>query len=228
MKTQVSKEALLHYFAGQATALQKQQLDEWAKDEENQEFFFECLARWESQHTQFSADANKALERHQIRMTNQVSVSATEPVRFIKQPARSFTSSWSGWLVAPTISTVLLFTGVYFKEYLLYTSYRTTYGETRSLKLSDGSQVTLNANSLVQVPRFGFGEKTRKVMLNGEANFAVKHLSGDQKFIVQTDKNFEVVVLGTEFMVNTRELGQKVILNKGKVQLHCKARPPNS
>ena len=82
MKTQVSKEALLHYFAGQATALQKQQLDEWAKDEENQEFFFECLARWESQHTQFSADANKALERHQIRMTNQVSVSATEPVRF--------------------------------------------------------------------------------------------------------------------------------------------------
>ncbi len=219
MKTQVSKEALLTYFAGRATALQKQQIDEWVKEDQNRELFFECLAAWEAQNMQFSVDSNAALDRHRQRMANKVSQPTAGPVRFEPQPTRSLIPTWFGWLMAATVSTVLLFMATPVKEYLLYTSYQTSFGETRSLMLSDGSRVTLNANSSLQVPRFGFGQQTRKVVLNGEADFTVKHLPNHQKFIVQTDKHFEVIVLGTEFMVNTRESGQKVVLNKGKVKL---------
>ncbi|GAB4020103.1 FecR family protein [Spirosoma koreense] len=219
MKPRISKESLFNYFAGQATALQKQQIDEWVKVGENREFFFECLVIWETQNRQFSVDTNAALDRHRQRMAGEVSQSTAAPVRFDPQPSRSTLPTWFGWFIAATVSAVLLFTATPAKEYLLFESYQTSFGETRSLMLSDGSRVTLNANSSLRVPRFGFGEKTRKVTLTGEADFTVKHLPNHQKFVVQTDKQFEVVVLGTEFMVNTRESGQKVVLNKGKVQL---------
>ena len=71
MKTQVSKESLLNYFADRSTAVEKQAIDEWAKDEHNREVFFECLASWENQNLQFVADDRKALIRHQQRMLDQ-------------------------------------------------------------------------------------------------------------------------------------------------------------
>lgn len=220
MKTHVSKETLFNYFAGRATALQKQAIDEWAKDPINREVFFECLVAWESQNPQFMADDRKALERHRQRMLDQQPEPATsqlpapgEPIIHWLNPGRL------RWMIAASISLIVLLGGLFFKDDLLYTTYSTAFGETRTVKLADGSQVTLNANSSLRVPRFGFGQKTREVVLLGEADFSIKHLPNHQRFVVQTDKNFEVVVLGTEFLVNTREKAKKVVLNKGKVQL---------
>lgn len=219
MKPRISRESLFNYFAGQATALQKQQIDEWAKDEQNRESFFECLAAWEAQNSQFTPDVHEALKRHEQRMIHQP-VRPINPAPVIETDVRSLASSpWFRWFIAATIVGALLFAGVQYNDYLFYTTYQTHFGETRTLTLSDGSRVTLNANSTLQVPRFGFGQKTRNVLLAGEADFSIKHLPNHQNFTVQTNKKFEVVVLGTEFMVNTREHGQKVVLNKGKVQL---------
>ncbi|RYD60857.1 MAG: iron dicitrate transport regulator FecR, partial [Verrucomicrobiaceae bacterium] len=68
MKTQVTKELLFNYFAGRTTAFQKQLIDEWAKDTDNREQFFHWLEIWESQHPQYVADVQTALDRHQMRM----------------------------------------------------------------------------------------------------------------------------------------------------------------
>ena len=218
MKNQVSKEALFIYFAGGATAFQKQLIDEWAREEANREFFFECLATWESQNIQLHTDVDKAIERHQQRMAH-----PAEPVQLNDQPEpltrHFFGSGGVGWLVAASVSVVLLFAGIAYKDQLFYTTYRTAFGEMRAITLTDGSRITLNANSSVRVPRFGFGGQNRNVMLAGEADFSIKHLPNNQPFVVQTGKNFEVVVLGTEFLVNTREKGEKVLLNTGKVRL---------
>jgi ferric-dicitrate binding protein FerR (iron transport regulator) len=222
MKTQVSTEFLNNYFAGQATALQKQVIDEWSKDEQNREIFFECLATWEVQNMQFTADVDAAKKRHQQRIIQQAT-HTTETFPFIpsndsvKQPF--FRITWFGWLIAASVSGLLLLTGIAFKNQFLYTTYRTAFGETRAFQLADGSQVTLNANSALRVPRFSFGHKTRHVVLAGEAEFSIKHTPDNQRFVVETAQNFEVVVLGTEFVVNTRDHGKKVVLNKGKVQL---------
>lgn len=92
----------------------------------------------------------------------------------------------------------------------------------KSFVLTDGTQVTLNANSSFKVPRWGFGDAKREVYLTGEADFSVTHSSTNQKFIVKTDKNFEVVVLGTEFSVFARPRSANIVLKKGKVLVNYK------
>ncbi len=62
------------------------------------------------------------------------------------------------------------------------------------------------------------------MFLEGEAAFSVKHIATNQKFIVQTAKQFEVEVLGTEFTVFARQRGARVILDKGKVQINLRER----
>lgn len=221
MKNQITKEALFNYFAGGATALQKQLIDEWAKDESNRELFFECLALWEIQNLQYEANTQDALECHRQRIHNQsANQSALSPE---PDPGKivfgRIMPSWFGRMLAASVGIVLLLSGFFFKDDVLFATYRTAFGETRTILLTDGSQVTLNANSSLQVPRFKFGQKTREVRLNGEADFSITHTSDDQHFVVRTDKHFEVVVLGTEFLVNTRDKESKVVLNKGRVEL---------
>jgi ferric-dicitrate binding protein FerR (iron transport regulator) len=218
-KNQVSKELLHNYFAGQATALQKEVIDEWVKNEDNKEVFFDYLAMWESTNPQFTVDSNEALQRHWQRMEQRTQASTAEPEALNEPVTGWLTSVRFRWMIAASVGIILLLSGTVFRNNLLFTTYRTAFGENSTVTLSDGSRVTLNANSSLRVPRFGFGTNNREVVLVGEADFSIKHLPDHRYFVVHTDKNFEVVVLGTEFLVNTREKGTKVVLNKGKVRL---------
>ncbi|RRB02685.1 FecR family protein [Larkinella rosea] len=217
MKTQVTKELLFNYFAGRTTAFQKQLIDEWAKDTDNREQFFSWLEIWESQNPQYVADVQKALSRHQNRMAQKPDEDSSVDTEL---PVERFwgRQNWFKWVAAASV-LLLMAAGWINRDELLNEKYATAYGETRRLTLADGSEVTLNANSMLKVPRFGFGYQTRDVELTGEATFSITHTTDDQRFVVKTGRNFEVVVLGTEFTVYNRERGGKVVLNKGKVQL---------
>ena len=219
MKPRVTKELLFAYFAGQATPFQKQLIEEWGRQAENQEAFFAWLQDYESMHPQYLADVETALEHHRGRMqalSNQDLVTPAPQIRSLPT-----NRPWLGWLVAASIGVALV-GGWVLRDDLLRQTYRTGYGEVRSLVLADGSHVTLNANSTLRVSRFGFGHQTRDVLLTGEATFSVTHTPDDEPFIVRTDKSFEVVVLGTEFVVYNRHQGGRVVLNRGKVQLRYK------
>ena len=100
--------------------------------------------------------------------------------------------------------------------------YETAFGEIQTIRLADGSVVTLNANSSLKVTDDlveKFDGKSREVWLNGEAYFAVAKRSG-AKFIVHT-ADADVEVVGTEFNVNTRRSQTKVVLHEGKVRLRA-------
>lgn len=71
---------------------------------------------------------------------------------------------------------------------------------TYTLKLSDGTEVFLNANSELHYP-VAFNGEVREVFLKGEAYFSVT--KSDQPFIVSGEKG-SVKVYGTEFNVNLR------------------------
>ncbi|GAB3933839.1 FecR family protein [Larkinella terrae] len=217
MKTQVTKELLFNYFAGRTTAFQKQLIDEWAKDTDNREQFFMWLEIWESQNPQYVADVQTALSRHQNRMANSIEEESSEDADGPNERVWG-RQNWFKWVAAASVA-LLLSAGWVYRDDMLNEKYATAYGETRRVTLADGSEVTLNANSTLKVPRFGFGYNTRDVALVGEASFSVTHTTDDQRFVVKTGHNFEVVVLGTEFTVYNRERGGKVVLNKGKVQL---------
>lgn len=213
MKTQVTKETLYNYFSGRATVFQKQMIENWAQDRQNRELFYGYLAMWEREHPQYVADPQAALERHRARMAQQ-NENEVETEEFVAERRIS-----SRYMMAASIAFLVLLGGWVFRGNLLYKTHTTAYGQTQTLKLEDGSQVVLNANSSLKVPRFGFGHRTREVYLTGEANFSVTHMANHQSFVVKTGRDFDVVVLGTEFVVNTRPAAAKVVLNKGKVQL---------
>ncbi len=72
-------------------------------------------------------------------------------------------------------------------------------GETREVLLPDGSQVSLNAGSVLIYPE-EFSSSRRQVFLSGEAVFSVTH-SDSVPFVVNTS-DMEISVHGTVFNVN--------------------------
>lgn len=190
----------------------------WLEHPANRELYFQWLDEWEAENPQFTPDVENAYQRslHTVQENPDIPVS-------IVHPARPRFATLSGrlevfkWVAAASVALIM---GAYLlSDFWLYKQYETGYGEIRTVVLPDSSRVTLNANSVLSVPRFGFGSGTREVRLKGEAEFAVKHTVEHSKFIVRTPDQLEVRVLGTEFIVYSRERGSKVVLSQGSVQL---------
>lgn len=91
-------------------------------------------------------------------------------------------------------------------------------GARKTLKLSDGSMVRLNANSSLDIIA-GYGDGKRLVRLDGEAFFQVKP-AVKCPFFVET-KDISVRVLGTSFNVKAYDHRKKVqiAVSTGKVQI---------
>lgn len=208
----ITKEVLFDHFNGVATALQRQWIDEWVKKTpENEEFFYKCLAEWETGRPQYRVDVDCAVGRFRQQIATTV-VSEEEDAPVI---VRSFRWVW----YAAACLLVLMSTGWFFRSTITNKTYATRPGEIKNWTLEDGSRVTLNSNSTLVVPRFGFGNGSREVHLTGEAEFIVTHQKDNARFIVKTDNALDVTVLGTEFTVYTRNHKTQVVLNKGKVQV---------
>lgn len=98
----------------------------------------------------------------------------------------------------------------------------TDYGETRQVTLPDGSQVLLNGNSLLTYRDDWHENQAREVWLEGEAFFKVARQYDSRhqkvKFVTHTAQ-VDILVLGTQFNVNTRRGQTGVTLLEGKVQL---------
>ena len=217
MNAEINKEFIFSYLSGKTSALQKQMIDEWVKNPANEELFYKWLVEYEYQHPQYLTELPAAVARFHDFADK---FDENPVIEFAAQetPLSTKRLTWF-WMVAASFTIGLMMSGWIFRDYIRYQTHVTAFGETKSLILTDNTKVTLNANSSLRLPRFGFGAKNREVLLTGEANFAVTHQANNQKFIVKTDKGLEVVVLGTEFTVYSRQRGAKVVLSKGKVQL---------
>lgn len=116
---------------------------------------------------------------------------------------------WIPLSIAASISLVVIAFFVFNKV-----TVTTQFAENKVYTLPDGSEVTLNADSKIVVPRFmWFGE--RKVELQGEAFFNV---TKGNTFVVKSEAG-TVTVLGTSFNVNARTTGYEVSCFTGKVKV---------
>ena len=218
MNTDITKELIFDNFANKTTPLQRKQIDNWLQNPSNEELYYKWLEEWENSNFEYYPESQVLAERYK----NFFNINSEAPI--VRQPLKILDrkSKIVKWSIA---ASILLFLSIglgLLQDSIIYTTYRTAYGEVKSFVLTDGTQVTLNANSSFKVPRWGFGDAKREVYLNGEADFSVTHSSINQKFIVKTDKNFEVVVLGTEFSVFARTRGANIVLKKGKVLVNYK------
>jgi transmembrane sensor len=126
------------------------------------------------------------------------------------------------WIkIAASVILILGLTStVYFYQQNQTNTYQSAYGESRDVKLPDGSIVKLNANSTLKISNDWSNERTREVWLKGEAFFTVtkKPNQGNAKFVVHTNY-IDVEVIGTEFNVSDRDTNTNVTLNSGKIKL---------
>ncbi len=93
--------------------------------------------------------------------------------------------------------------------------YATTAEETQAVRLSDGSVVTLDANSRIHSEIGVFSRKVR--LLSGEASFDVTHDSAHPFQVEIGDKR--VTVLGTEFNVDRVDDTTTITVRRGRVRL---------
>ena len=220
MNESINRELIFNYFSGRATAFEKELIDQWSQHTQGKEQLFIWLLEWENQNLQYQADVEKGISRHLVHLDE-----FTDDIfAYEGRPTFSQGIQLSGkrilWMTAAAIVLIVLSGGWFFQEHIRYEMYTTSFGQTRRIELADGSKVILNSNSTLRVPRFSFGKTTRDVYMTGEANFTITHTRDHQRFVVHTDKNLDIEVLGTEFNVYTRTRGARVVLNKGKVKLH--------
>ncbi|TDQ79653.1 FecR family protein [Sphingobacterium yanglingense] len=105
--------------------------------------------------------------------------------------------------------------------------YQTIKGEKKTFTLEDGTTVTLNSESKLEIDT-DFGKATRQVSLTGEAYLDVKK-DADKPFVLHTNE-FDIRVLGTSFNVKAYpdELASEALLIEGLIELKSKGKNENS
>jgi ferric-dicitrate binding protein FerR (iron transport regulator) len=216
----VTQTILFDYFDGKSSPLQRQLIEEWIKDPANAEVFYQCLEKWELDKLQYLPDLTEAHQKYMQRLENE---ETAQNVPLSIQPPRTGTPIRNRqWLVAACI-LFILGSGVFFaRDFILYTTYTAEYGQTRSVRLNDGSEVELNANSRLKVRNTWGLAMQREVWLKGEGFFSIARQPDHQKFTVHTDQ-LTVEVLGTKFNVAQRRNRTTVVLSEGKVKLTANA-----
>ena len=217
MKPTLSRSILRTFFAGQASPLQKTLIAEWLEDKANRELFFAALHEWEKENPQFLPEPEQNWHQLVTRMT---ASTETRPLPVFTSRRDRVTGRqvrfFSQLAIAAAVALVLVVAAWFQWRYV---TYQTQFGEVSTQRLTDGSWVTLNANSTLRVARFDWGNGPRQVWLTGEAEFSVRHTPTNRRFLVKTPDGVEVEVLGTKFVVFTRERGTKVALSSGSIRL---------
>ncbi|MCC8172348.1 MAG: FecR domain-containing protein [Parabacteroides sp.] len=204
----INEAVLLRYFSGQLDAEEKQAVERWLDEsEENRKTGRDvcrlCLSA-DALEIMRSADSRQALEQVKKRI----------------RPARH-TLLYKIQQIAAILFVPLLLASLWFllkKEPTRYVELRTNPGMIAAVDLPDGSRVWLNSETTFRHPA-EFTGATREVELDGEAYFSVQ--KNKKRFIVHTPQQVNAEVLGTEFNIEAYRNGDCVTttLVSGSVRL---------
>lgn len=210
---------ILKYLHNELTKAEEYELKLWLqKDEENRKVFENVVGAWKLPQT--DVDTAKARVLNKIKSENPIQERKDELV----QQSNRF------WRYALRVAAVVVFTLATVwvvnnikpvEQQIVVVSKpmlekRADNGQKVTFELPDGSNVKLNAGSVIRYPS-NFDEDSRTVMLSGEAFFDVER-DEQRPFSVLTD-GVNVKVLGTSFNVKAYE-GEKrveVAVRSGKV-----------
>jgi transmembrane sensor len=203
------------YFRGQLTDSEYEQLTVYLRDSTNRETFEQAKQEWDL-HPETDETTMKNWTRLEYKINKpdaaNIKMSAT---RRLWIRVASIAAILAIGLLSGGILTHLFSDNKTNQEELVF---ETPRGEKSLVKLPDGSQVWLNANS--RLVYHSFSSKHRQVELKGEAFFNVAH-NANAPFVVKTNE-CEVEVLGTSFNVMAYdEFGrQEITLLTGRVNVH--------
>jgi len=215
MINQELKEIISRYFRGQLVDSEYEMLTDSLQDKTIREYFEEAKRDWEDQ-PELDELGYRNMNRLSYQINKQKTSSVQIPIthRLWVQVASVAAILVFGLLLGSTV-TYLTSKSKTLSEQLVF---ETPRGEKSLVKLPDGSEVWLNANS--KLVYNSFSSNHRQVELKGEAFFKVAR-NEKAPFVVKTNE-CEVEVLGTTFNIMAYdEFGRKEItLLSGKVNVH--------
>ncbi|OKS84944.1 FecR family protein [Mucilaginibacter polytrichastri] len=193
------------YLAGEATDLEKKQLDQWYQQNSEQD------AVW---HTDFDSEEELVEKRMLYHLKNHVK--ATRPkvfklnTRFIQKAAAVLigVSLIAGYFVVEKSKKAV-------KQAMLTASAPTQFSENKFVLLPDSSTVLLHSGSTINYAMHG---NVRELKLVGEAYFDIRHMA-NHPFVIHAGK-VKTTVLGTAFNIKAYP-GQNVTVSvtRGKVSV---------
>lgn len=205
------------YLASEVSEEEISILEAWVKkDAENQKTFRELKQAWMLSNTKATdEEINLNAEWAKLNATlfdekELTDISASETKNF----------NYNKFLKVAAIIVIFLTAG-YFLFYLVSnpsTEQLVAGNSVISRTLPDGTEVTLNHNSILKFPKI-FASNIRAVHLQGDAYFDVAH-NHSKPFVIKT-KNIQIEVLGTSFYINAKEEQPTidVYVNTGKVAI---------
>lgn len=223
------------YASGEATALERETVNTWMKDEVKKRKLVEDVSLiWNSRaEYRIQWDVESSWQRYLDRY----GVETQEPVRRVDNSGSNYSpkiypsrkpSNFGLLAAAATITLIcLVLTVAYFhldtieqEAEVFMQEIMVPAGQRTSLQLSDGSRVVLNAGSSLRIPS-EYGKHNRTLYLTGEGYFDVEH-DPTRPFRVHTGE-FYTEVLGTSFNINAYaqpDLGRiEVYVSHGQVEL---------
>jgi ferric-dicitrate binding protein FerR (iron transport regulator) len=214
MNIQEFQNMVIRYFRGQLTDSEYELLTNKLEDPTFRRYFEHTKLEW-NQQPEMDELGKRNWKRFQYKINKTDSSKVKYPItrKLWFQVAAVAAILFLGLLGGGTL--MYFFSGNKINQEQLV--FETPRGEKSMVKLPDGSQVWLNANS--RLVYHSFSSKHRQVELKGEAFFNVAH-NANAPFVVKTNE-CEVKVLGTSFNVMAYdEFGRKEItLLSGKVNV---------
>lgn len=214
MENHLFEKLIRCHLEGRATPAQQLLIREALTQPEFQRIYFDVVHEWELANPQLLPDTNYEWEKLSTKIKSEAKSEADDAPSTYLRSRRNRTYLW----IAAGLAIFVLM-GVWKKDQLLFKQYETAFGETREITLPDGSVVTLNANSQLLYSRLSFFKEKREAILKGEAAFSVIHTKDRRPFIIHTPDSLQVKVLGTTFLVYSRQERSKVVLASGEIAL---------
>lgn len=215
---------LLRYHRGEATQTEEKQCNAWLEESEDNKKYYEqmlfIMHHTGSSSTSIEVDVDAAWQKMQQKLGFEPKTQTSTTIKKLR------TNHWKHLGIAASILLVLSIGG-----WWLWNS-KTTVNQsatlqfasnntTASKKLDDGSSVSLAKHSTLRYAA-GFGTDNRRVELDGEAFFEVKH-DNNLPFTVIT-QGISITDVGTAFNVVSRSNDSLIVIavTEGIVDIRTK------
>lgn len=210
-------ELIAAYLANETTPNESLMLENWIKESDaNRKLFDEYVSTWNAidavnVQSKINVDEEWKLFEAKISTNTEAKIVDLNPAN--KTTYKSFMKVAAILIVAVCIGSFIFYLNKPPRTVQL-----ATVKEQKTMQLADGSEITLNNNTVLDYPKSFKGNK-RNVRLKGEAFFNVSH-DKDKPFIIQTNK-IVVEVVGTSFNVKAYDNSDsvEVSVKTGKVKV---------
>ncbi|NBW35294.1 MAG: DUF4974 domain-containing protein [Cytophagia bacterium] len=195
------------YLAGEATDMERQQVEEWcAQSADNKKYFEQLQTIFEkaalvADHSDYDADLAWKKVKGNIQKNHHTPI------------------SWSYWRIAASVALIAISGFLVYQQFFNNTSRLTLASSNVVIKdsLPDGTRVALNKQTEMSIT-YDAKQKKGRIKLKGEASFEIKH-DQEKEFIVEVE---ELLIrdIGTVFNVEAYPESNTVAVTVQEGEVH--------